>query len=155
VSPADARAALIQAESVRDWTAVKAHLAKARSVDPAAGDAEAALVALSLDHAYQAFETILVRLERALGLPERTGASWHTALLADAALELPGLRPPLFPPQTSSDWDALLRFRHFLRRAYVTSLDPTRLAANAARLDAAVTSTDLWLTAVLTALGKP
>jgi hypothetical protein len=48
VSPADARAALIQAESMRDWAAVKAHLTKARSVDPADGDAESALVALSL-----------------------------------------------------------------------------------------------------------
>lgn len=48
MSPADARAALIQGESMRDWAAVKAHLTKARSVDPADGDAESALVALSL-----------------------------------------------------------------------------------------------------------
>lgn len=152
MSPAEARAALIQAESVRDWTAVRAHLAKARSVDPAAGDAESALVALSLDHAYQAFETILVRLERAVGLPERTGANWHTALLADAALELPGVRPPVFPPNALGEWDALLRFRHFLRHAYVMSLDPVRLGSNVERLEAAVIATDAWLTAVLTAL---
>jgi hypothetical protein len=141
---------------MRDWAAVKAHLTKARSVDPADGDAESALVALSLslslDHAYQAFETILVRLERAVGLPERVGVSWHTALLADAALDLQGVRPPVFPPQSLGDWDALLRFRHFLRHAYVTSLDPARLAANVERLEAAVVATDAWLTAVLTAL---
>ncbi|HVU51469.1 MAG TPA: hypothetical protein VHL80_12325 [Polyangia bacterium] len=109
-------------------------------------------LSLSLDHAYQAFETILVRLERAVGLPERVGVSWHTALLADAALDLQGVRPPVFPPQSLGDWDALLRFRHFLRHAYVTSLDPARLAANVERLEAAVVATDAWLTAVLTAL---
>lgn len=49
-------------------------------------------MALSLDHAYQALETILVRIERALGLPERSGPGWHALLLADTALVIPGLR---------------------------------------------------------------
>ncbi len=66
-------------------------------------------MALSLDHAYQAFEAILVRLERVAGLPERAGASWHSAVLADAALAIPGLRPPIFPAEAHADWDALLR----------------------------------------------
>ena len=81
------------------------------------------MVALSLDHAYQAFETILLRLERAAGLPERTVRSWHTALLADAAIAVSGLRPAVFPPDSLRDWDAVLRFRHFLRHAYVITLD--------------------------------
>jgi hypothetical protein len=117
VSPADSRAALVHAECGRGWAAVKEHLARARRTNPSRGDAEAALVALSLDHAYQAFETILLRLERGVGLPERTGASWHAALLADAALALPGVRPALFPSEALADWDAVLRFRHFLRHA--------------------------------------
>ena len=149
MSPAAARAALLVAECQRDWDMVKAHLSRARSADPTRGAADAALAALSLDHAYQAFETILVRLERAAGLPERTGSSWHTALLADAAIELPGLRPALFPPDGLSHWDTLLRFRHFLRHAYVVELDPEKLAANVERLVQAVSVTDAWLDAVL------
>jgi hypothetical protein len=149
VSPADARAALLCTECRRDWEAVKTHLSRARSVDPSQGDAQAALVALSLDHAYQAFETILVRLERAAGLAERMGSSWHTALLADAALAIPGLRPALFAPEGLADWDALLRFRHFLRHAYVIDLDADRLAALVKRLERVVTATDPWLDAVL------
>jgi hypothetical protein len=94
VSPAEARAALAVAECRRDWETVKTHLARARGVDPSRGDAPAALVALSLDHAYQAFEAILVRLERASGLPERTGTGWHQALLADAAVARPGPTRP-------------------------------------------------------------
>ena len=95
-----------------------------------------------------------MRLERVAGLPERTGASWHTALLADAAVEVPGLRPPLFPAEAHADWDALLRFRHFLRHAYVVDLDPSKLVVNLDRLDRAVAATDDWLDLVLSGLAS-
>jgi hypothetical protein len=152
LSPAEARAALAVAECRRDWEAVKSHLVRARSVDPSQGAAPAALVALSLDHAYQAFEALLVRLERVAGLPERTGVSWHISLLADAAVAIPGLRPPIFPSDVHVDWDALLRFRHFLRHAYVVDLDATLLVVNRDRLDRAVSATDAWLASVLSGL---
>jgi len=61
VTPVDTRAALLCAECRRDWGLVKTHLSRVRAADLGRGDAEAALVALSLDHAYQAFETILAR----------------------------------------------------------------------------------------------
>jgi hypothetical protein len=154
VSPAEARAALAVAECRRDWETVKTHLARARGVDPSRGDAPAALVALSLDHAYQAFEAILVRLERASGLPERTGTGWHQALLADAAVAIPGLRPPIFPAEAQADWDGLLRFRHFLRHAYVVDLDPSKLTGVRDRLDRAVAATDAWLRMVLSGLAS-
>ena len=83
---------------------------------------------------------------------ERVGASWHTALLADAALALPGLRPPIFPAEAHSDWDALLRFRHFLRHAYVVDLDASRLIANRDRLARAVGVTEAWIGAVLSGI---
>jgi hypothetical protein len=151
VSPADARAAMLCAECRRDWEAVQTHLARARSVNPSRGSAEAALVALSLDHAYQAFETTLVRLERAAGLAERIGPNWHAAILADAAVAIAGLRPPLFPPEVLGDWDALLRFRHFLRHAYVIDLDADKLAVSVRRLERVVFATQPWLDAVLQA----
>jgi hypothetical protein len=154
MSPAEARAALALAECRRDWDTLKTHLARARGADPFQGDAPAALVALSLDHAYQAFESILVRLERVAGLPERTGASWHTEVLADAALAIPGLRPPIFPTEAHGDWDALLRFRHFLRHAYVVNLDPSKLAHTRDQLDRAVATTDVWLGLVLSGLAS-
>jgi hypothetical protein len=95
----------------------------------------------------------LLRIERALGLAERAGGTWYTALLGDAALVIPGLRPALFPPATLADWDAVLRFRHFLRHAYVVDLDAEKLAQNVGRLEKAVAATDGWLEAVLAALG--
>jgi hypothetical protein len=152
VSPLDARVAVLVAELRREWGQVTAHLAKARSADPASGEPEAALVALALDHAYQAFETLLVRLERALGLPERTGAGWHAQLLLDAGLPVGGLRPAAYPPETASDWDALRRFRHFLRHAYAVELDPEKLRANVERLGSAVAATAPHVEAVIEAL---
>ena len=152
MSPADARAALLLAECRRDWQAVKTHLVRAQGAEPGGGPAQSALVALSLDHAYQAFETILLRIERSIGWPERTGANWHAALLADAALEIPGVRPPLLPAEVLADWDALLRFRHFLRHAYVIDLDAEKLATNRQRLERAVSTTDSWFGSVLATL---
>lgn len=142
-------------DAERDSETVKAHVARARTVDASQGPAQAVLVALSLDHAYQAFEAILLRLERAAGLPERAGATWHASLLADAAVAVPGLRPPVLPtPETHADWEGLLRFRHFLRHAYVVDLSPSDLAVNLARLDRAVAATDAWLASMLTTLAK-
>jgi hypothetical protein len=152
VTPADARRAVLRAEIERDWELVIVHLGRARSVQPGTGAPEAALVALSLDHAYQAFENVLVRAERALGLPARSGAEWHRALLADAAMNVSGLRPALFPADAERDWDELRRFRHFLRHAYPVDLDPERLALNVQRLERAVAATDPTLRAVLSAL---
>jgi hypothetical protein len=147
--------ALLGAECRRDWGAVKTHLDHARSVDPAHGAPQAALIALALDHAYQGFETILVRIERATGLPERTGSSWHSALLADAGMANPTVRPELFPPEALGDWDALLRFRYSLRHAYAVDLDAGKLATNVQRLERVVAQTDRWLDAVLAGLAAP
>lgn len=152
MSPADARRAVLRAEVERDWEMVLKQLERARSVDPGAGPPEAALVALSLDHAYQAFENVLVRVERALGLAPRGGAEWHRALLADAALDIPDLRPALFSPELEVDWDELRRFRHFLRHAYPLDLDARRLSVNVERLERAVLGTREPLTAALRAL---
>ncbi len=152
MSPTDARRAMLRAEIERDWEMAVAQLALARTVDPSTGAPEAALVALSLDHAYQAFENVLVRLERALGLPSRTGSDWHRSLLADAALGVAGLRPALFPAEVERDWDELRRFRHFLRHAYPLDLDPHRLARSLEHLGRAIAQTNAPLRAALQAL---
>lgn len=152
MSPLQVRVAKLIDDVRRDWDAVEAHLQRAQSVDPAGGDPEAALVALSLDHAYQAFETLLVRLERALGLPERTGASWHTEALLDAGRPLPQVRPAVYPDEATGEWEELLRFRHFLRHAYTVSLDPDRLRRNRSRLDQAVAATRPHIRALVDAL---
>jgi hypothetical protein len=152
VSAEKARAALVNAELARDWQMVRVHLERASSVSPDRGLPEAALVALSLDHAYQAFESFLVRLERSLELPVRVGSSWHRDALTDATLDLPGIRPAIVPSEATRDWSELLRFRHFLRHAYTVELDADKLAANTERLRRAVGACEPNVQAILTAL---
>ncbi len=152
MSPIDARTSRLVADIRREWGQVKLHGDKARSVDPSQGEPHAALVALSLDHAYQAFETLLLRVERALGLPERAGANWHAQILFESNEPLPGVRPPVYPADAAADWEALLRFRHFLRHAYAVKLDAAKLAANVARLERCVSATDPLVEALADAL---
>lgn len=155
MSAQDARARISAAELGRDWRMVGLHLDRARSVSPDAGMAEAALVALSLDHAYQAFESMLVRLERMLELPPRLGGEWHRALLADAALDVPGLRPAIVPAEALRDWFELLGFRHFLRHAYTVDLDGAKLARNVDCLERAMVASDPAVLAVIASLAAP
>jgi hypothetical protein len=152
MSPLDARTVKLLSDIGRDWQQVKAHLERGRSVDPRSGAPEQALVALSLDHAYQAFETLLVRVERALGLPERDGPTWHAQLLFESGEPVAELRPAVYPSSVYQDWDELLRFRHFLRHAYVVELDPEKLTANLQRLERAVAATDPHVAALIRAL---
>jgi hypothetical protein len=152
MSPLDARTAKLLADVRRDWQQVKAHLERGRTVDPRSGAPQQALVALSLDHAYQAFETLLVRLERALGLPERSGTTWHAQILFESGEPLANLRPAVYPSSVAREWDELLRFRHFLRHAYVLELDAEKLAANLKRLERAVAATDPYIAALVQAL---
>jgi len=140
---------------VRDWAAVKSHRDGALSEDPRMGRTTQAFVAVSLDHAYQAFETILVRIERSLGLPERSGGEWHQELLADAAKLLPGRRLPIYPESAQPLWDQILKFRHFFRHAYTVQLDPKLLLENAARLHQAVDATEPFLLALVNSLLEP
>lgn len=141
MSPADARILQIAANIERDWGGVLRNLDRAMSVDAAASEPNAALVAISLHHAYQAFESLLQRIEAWLSLPTRTGANWHVELLVDAGSAIPGLRPAIFPLSESGNWRDLLSFRHFLRHAYAVALDPGKLRRNVERLQSAVEAT--------------
>lgn len=152
MSPALVRLGVLRVEVQRDWEQVERHAKTCVSTDPHLGQPEAALVALSLDHAYQAFEQILVRVEQALGLPARTGEHWHRRLLADATEVVPGVRPAIVPKSIERRWEALLGFRHFLRHAYAVELDPDRLSRNVEQLQAAVSGTEQSIGKLLSAL---
>ena len=133
-----ARVLAAAADIARDWDAVEAQCARAQDVDAAASAPNAAYVAVALDHAYQAFESLLVRVERMLDLPARTGERWHAEILRDACLPIDGLRPALVPQEAQRAWQHILAFRHFFRHAYRVELEPAKLATNAAHLEAAI-----------------
>lgn len=138
MSPLEARIAVLLMEITRDWGVVVQRSDEAFDTDARASRADAALVALSIDHAYQAFETVLTRLERSLGLPGRSGETWHAEILADAGVPIAGLRPAVYPPAAAAGWHDARRFRHFLRHAYAVELDPAKLTEVATKLRHAV-----------------
>jgi hypothetical protein len=84
-------------------------------------------LALALDRAYTALESILERIVRTLEGDIPVGPDWHRALLHNASLDIPGVRPPLLRPTTIAAADHLRRFRHLLRHAYAAELDADRL----------------------------
>lgn len=141
MSPADARTLVLAAEIERDLAQVERHAERSQRVSPEGGDPEAAYVALALDHAYQAFESLLVRVERSLGLPRREGAEWHREILREAALPIAGLRPAIIPEAAEQAWGELLGFRQFLRQAYSYDLDAQRLLVLRQHLHDAVAAT--------------
>lgn len=97
--------------------------------DRAAGlsDEQAAAAALALERAYTALESILERVTRTLEGTAPSGADWHRQLLDGAVLAIHKVRPPILGRESYEAADALLRFRHFLRHAYGSDLDPVRV----------------------------
>jgi hypothetical protein len=100
--------------------------------DPAA----LALEAWAIHGWYTALESILERVARQIDAEVPSGDRWHRALLAQATVEVPGVRPAILPPELRADLEELLAARHFLRHAYGAELDARRLAENAARIHA-------------------
>jgi hypothetical protein len=152
MSPGLVRLSAVLADLERDWSVLLRQLERAERVEPSTGDAEAALVALALDHAYQALEQILLRFERALSLPDRAGDTRHRRLLADAARPMPGVRPALVAPSAEPDWAELLGFRQFVRHAYAAELDAARLRALVVSLKRGVAATEPVIRAAFASL---
>lgn len=121
-------------------------------------DADLAYVALALQHAYSAIESILERVVRHLDGALPTGTDSHRALLARAARTIEGVRPAILSVAALSVTRDLLRFRHFLRHDYGAELEPAQLAriqdvvvAGRPTLDGDLDAFDAWLAAVAAA----
>ena len=98
--------------------------------DPAA----VALEAWAIHGWYSGFESILERIARQLDREVPTGDRWHRELLAQAVVEVPGVRIAIVPSGLRADLEELLAARHFLRHAYGADLDPGKLGEQANRL---------------------
>jgi hypothetical protein len=85
---------------------------------------------------YTGLERILERVAAELegGLP--AGSGWHRRLLEAAALDLPGVRPPVLSASSAVDLDEFLRFRHLFRNLYGFELQWPRLLPLLSRVPA-------------------
>jgi len=140
-------------ELVRYWELVERHLAVAKEADLAQGRPAMAVVAVGLHHAYQAFESLLEKVEASLGLPARAGGAWHEAILDAAAHEIPDRRPAIIPSEALLEWHAVRKFRHFFRHGSVAvEFEPRELAIVVGHLERAVTLSATSVRALLAAL---
>lgn len=65
------------------------------------------------------FENIAKEVDRRLPM----GEDWHSELLHQMTLDIPGLRPPLISPNTERELREYLGFRHLFRKRYGFELD--------------------------------
>ncbi len=93
-----------------------------------ADEADRALVALSLHHAYAAIESLLSRAIRFFDVSEPSGPDSHWALLARAGLAIPEVRPAILSPASMRPARELMKFRYFLGHDYGADLDGPALA---------------------------
>ena len=71
---------------------------------------------------YTGCETVISRaLEKFDGLPDE-GPDSHVRLVQQAALDVPGLRPPVLSTETAEALHPYRAFRHFFRHAYGVEL---------------------------------
>lgn len=154
MSPTEADRVKLRDELQRFWSLVERHLFVAKEADLTQGRPSMAVVAVALHHAYQAFESLLERLETALDLPARTGGAWHEALLEAAAQAVSGRRPAIIPSEALPEWHSVRKFRHFFRHGSVAvEFDAAELALVVGHLERAVSATAPSVRALLAALG--
>ena len=87
-----------------------------------------AYVAITLHQIYTAAESAFERICREFEVDLPRGADAHQALLRDMTLAIPRTRPEVLRETTAEGLRPLLRFRHFVRHAYVVTWDACRLA---------------------------
>jgi hypothetical protein len=85
-----------------------------------------AALGFTIHNLYCAFESYFLRIAKMFenGLEKE---AWHRELVDRMTLEIPNLRPRLFPVEYARRMDELRRFRHAFRNVYQSELDPRRL----------------------------
>lgn len=96
--------------------------------------AELSLACVDLHGYYTALESMLERIARVVDRELPEGPHWHSELIVQMTLELPGIRPPVLPAGSLPELDELRRFRHFFRNVYVLDADPEHVLTHAQRV---------------------
>lgn len=97
-------------------------------------EAHLAFGAVCIHGWYTGLETLIERVLTAIDQSTPSGARSHAELLSQAAIELPGMRPALFPHALVGTLSKVLSFRHFFRHAYAVEWDPEEIRKNIERV---------------------
>ena len=86
-------------------------------------------VALNLHGFYSGLERVFHLIASEFDGGSLGGEGWHTELLRQMTLDLPGTRPPILETETADHLDEYRKFRHLVRHVYTTAFDPDRIDA--------------------------
>jgi hypothetical protein len=84
--------------------------------------------AYQLARLYNAVEQLASRVARAFENHLEAESAWHMELVRRLSLEIPGVRPALWPRGLGTDLHELRAFRHVVRHAYDLTLQPYKLS---------------------------
>lgn len=113
---------------------IESHWSKApTSEDP---DAYAGSTALHLHALYSGAERMMERIARDVDGRVPSGEAWHSELLLQMKIEVPGVRPAVLTGETAGQLEAYRRFRHRVRNVYASLLDPGLMEPLVTGLDA-------------------
>ena len=102
------------------------------------GRATMAFVSVSIDRAYTAIESGLLRIARVIDGAVPAGEGWHKALLHQMTLPIQDGRAAVLSAASAAALDVLRRHRHWLRHAYAASFEWGRMKEAAQVLPGAV-----------------
>jgi hypothetical protein len=79
--------------------------------------------AFHLCRAFNVIEMLSQRVARAFENHIDNPSGWHAELIARLSLEIPGVRPALYPPELRQELKGMRSFRHVFSHAYDLQLD--------------------------------
>jgi len=88
-------------------------------------------IAAHLQAFYTGCESVIRRAVRPFEGEPHSAPDAHAQLLRQARLDVPGLRPAVVSADTAQTLETYMRFRHFIRNAYGTALDWSRMERKA------------------------
>lgn len=104
-------------------------------------------IAYQIHNLYSAAEDLLKLIAQAFENRIGSSGEWHRTLLLRMSETIPGIRPALLSDNLFDIMNRLRGFRHFVRHAYTTDIDPVQLKVN---LDLAMQLADCLPSAVQT-----
>jgi len=140
------RLARLRQELAIDLTALNARAAELDEFLAAHTTGQAArnvgiVAAVNIHAWYTALETAFERVARLLDESVPSGSAWHSELIAQMSVDVPGVRAALIGADLKLELEDIRRFRHFFRNAYVLEFDFSRIRELAAQVSKAHTIT--------------
>ena len=119
--------AVLKAEVAEDCRVLRQSATLARERIGSGSDAELEACAFQLARLYNVVEQLALRIAKAFENNIDDEQGWHLELIRRLSIEIPGVRPALFPAELVPDLQELRGFRHVVRHAYDLTLQKLKI----------------------------